>query len=356
MVRIVLAGLGVLIAVLVIRAATVFTKVDGTFQTLTPMVADACERLDIAPGTEDVEIDEATGRVYVSAADRRQWYNEGGSKAAPGAKNGIYMFDIDDPATLRKVSPDEMTDFLPHGISHWRGESGVERLFVVNHPSTGEEIVEIFAIREDGSLDHRESISFDEMYSPNDVTGVGLRKFYATNDRRFESGLLGLAELYLALPLTSVVYFDGAEGRYAAKGLAYANGINQSADGRTIYVAEFLNRKIVPFTRTIKTGALSKRIARSVDTGPDNIDVAADGRLFIAGHSKATQFVKHAEDPSATAPSHVVVLEPTNGKQEDLFVSLDGEINGSSVAAAGLGKMIVGAVFDGHVMICPADV
>ena len=36
-----------------------------------------------------------------------------------------------------------------------------------------------------------------------------------------------------------------------------------------------------------------------------------------------------------------------------MFVSTQGEINGSSVGAVWDNTLIVGAVFDGHVMVCP---
>ena len=332
---------------------TIIAPVAGTFQTLEPKLVDRCERLDVAPGAEDVVIDHERRIAYISAADRRAWFNEGGADSDNKIKGGVYAFDLDDPSTLRLVSPEGLDDFLPHGLDLWRGADGVRRLFVVSHPSTGEEIVEMFDVGEDGLLTHTDSISFDAMYSPNDVVAAGPRSFYATNDRRYEDGLMSAMEIYLALPLTSVVYFDGARGDFAAKGLAYANGVNLSPDGATLYVAEFLKRRISVFDRDASTGAIEKTGVMKVNTGPDNIDVDPDGMLWIGGHSKAFEFVAHAEDPDAIAPSHVVRIDPATGENEDVFVSIDGEINASSVGAAYDGALIVGAVFDGHVMICP---
>ena len=37
----------------------------------------------------------------------------------------------------------------------------------------------------------------------------------------------------------------------------------------------------------------------------------------------------------------------------DVLISVNGEINGSSVGAVWANTLIVGAVFDGHVMVCP---
>ncbi|MEL7486917.1 MAG: SMP-30/gluconolactonase/LRE family protein [Pseudomonadota bacterium] len=345
----------VVAAVVIGRLLSVLIPVSGAFQTLEPMLVDRCTRVDISPGTEDVAIDPERRQVFVSAADRRAWFNEGGNRSIGDIESGIFLFDLDDPSTVRKVSPDSLEDFLPHGVSLWRAPDGARRLFVVNHPSTGAEIVEIFDVAEDGALTHIDSISFDAMYSPNDVVAVGPRAFYATNDRRYDGGPMGTLEIYLGLPLTSVVYYDGENGDFAASGLAYANGINVSKDGGIVYVAEFLRRRVTMFNRDQATGSLKKAGAFGVPTGPDNLHVDEDGLIWIGGHSKAFDFVDHAEDPSHVAPSHVVRLDPATGATDDVFISIDGEINASSVGAAHDAVLVVGAVFDGHVMVCPLE-
>ncbi len=160
-------------------------------------------------------------------------------------------------------------------------------------------------------------------------------------------------ESYLALPVTDAVYFDGEKGRKAVKGLTYANGINKSADGSVIYIAEILRRRIGVYERDAATGALKRIKSLPVHTSPDNIDVAADGALWVAGHSRIFDFLAHAKDPQAIAPSHVIRLNPRSANASDVFISVDGEINASSVGAVWNDTLVVGAVFDGHVMVCP---
>ena len=323
----------------------------GVFNDLDPLLVGECRRVDVAPGTEDVEIDEAKGQVFISTFERRGWY---AGDDAERPRGDIYLLDLADRTlTPQPISQDGPTDFSPHGISLWRGDDGGRRLFVVNHRADGTEVIEMFDVGEDGSLFHTESVSFDAMYSPNDVAAVGERQFYASNDRRHETGLLGAAEVWGVLPLTDVVYFDGVTGRSVAGGLTYANGVARSLDGETIYVAEVTKRRITAFQRDMVSGDLTLDQRWRVETAPDNIDIAPDGALWIAGHPNTTKFLKHANDPSATAPSHVLRLDPNTGKSEDRFVSLDGEINGSSVGAASRDTLVVGAVFDGHVMVCP---
>jgi len=325
----------------------------GALVTLENQLVDQCQRVDIAPGAEDVQIDPETNIAFITAMERRKWYNEG--VAGSANSNGVYALDLSSsdlnqiPSPV-KVSPNDMEDFNPHGLYLWTGDNE-KRLFVVNHPTTGEEIVEIFSVGEDNLLTHLESISFDAMHSPNDVLAVGPRQFYATNDKGYEGGIMETLEAYLALPFSSAVYFDGATGKIAAKGLTYANGINISPDGQTIYIAEFLKRKVSAFSRG-DGGVLKKIKSMKVPTGPDNLDVDADGIIWTAGHTKVFDFLAHAKDSNAISPSVAAKLDPTTGKSETVFVSVKGEINGSSVGAVGAGKLVIGPVFDGHVMVC----
>ncbi len=348
-------GVVVLGAVLAIAAWMAFHILPaiGVFNDLDPLLVGECRHVDVAPGTEDVEIDDAAQQVFVSTFERRGWY-AGTDDDRP--RGDIYLIDLTDRTlTPRLISQDAPADFSPHGISLWRGDDGARRLFVVNHRADGVEAVEMFDVGADGALFHTETVSFDAMYSPNDVAAVGDRQFYASNDRRYETGILGVAEVYGALPLTDVVYFDGVEGRSAARGLAYANGVAPSLDAGEIYVAEIVKRRISAYARDRASGELTLKKRWRVNTAPDNIDVAPDGSLWIAGHPNTTKFLQHAEDPAAIAPSHVLRLDPQTGTSENKFVSLNGEINGSSVGAASDDTLVVGAVFDGHVMVCPLD-
>lgn len=323
------------------RVAWVMVPTSGVLNDLEPKLAEQCTRVDVHPGTEDVTIDPETGTVYVSAYDRRD---------LDGPEGGIWAFGLDD-LTPRLVSEDAPEGFRPHGISLWRGD-GLTRLFAISHPTDGSQVVEVFDVAPD-ALAHVGSVSFEEMYSPNDLVAVGPEQFYATNDRRFAEGFLAQLEIYLGLPLTGVVYWDGENGRDVADGLTFANGINASADGSTVYVAAFLGQRVAVYARDAATGALTHVRDLPVDTNPDNIEVAADGSLYIGAHPKPFEFLAHAADPSQVAPAQVVRLDPETGESEEVLVAVDGTLSGSSVGAVHDGTLVVGAVFDAHVLVCP---
>lgn len=319
----------------------------GVFANLEPKLVDQCRSVTVFPGTEDVTIDEDTGIAFISADDRRA------TGAGAPVQGGIYALRLDGSDRVSKVSPESFGDFHPHGISLWRGEDGRKRLFAINHTIADGDKVEIFDVGFGGALLHVDTVAFPEMSSPNDLVGVGPRSFYVTNDRGFRGGVMETLEAYLALPASSLAFYDGQTGSFAVKGLTYANGVNVSADGKTLFVSEFLRRRVGVYARDAVTGRLSLLRRYPVNTGPDNIEISSDGALWIGGHSKVFEFVKHAEDASVIAPSHVIRMNPATGETEDVLIDLSGVLNGSSVGAATANTLVVGAVFDDHVLVCP---
>ena len=320
----------------------------GVFAGLKPKLIDQCRAITIFPGTEDVTIDHELGVAFISADDRRATF------AGNPVQGGVYVLRLDGSDRVMKASPDSFGEFHPHGLSLWRGEDGRKRLFVINHTLHEGNKVEIFDVGTGGALLHVDSIAFPEMTSPNDVLGVGPRSFYVTNDRGIKQGFMSQVEAYLTLPLSSLAYFDGQNGRIAARGLAYANGVNMSADGKSVYATAFLGRQIVVYDRDEATGALTRKKSIRVNTGPDNVEVASDGALWIGGHSRVFDFLKHVKDPSHVSPSHIVRVNPDSGTVEDMLIDTGGTINASSVGAVWDDTLIVGSVFDDHVMVCPA--
>lgn len=159
-------------------------------------------------------------------------------------------------------------------------------------------------------------------------------------------------EGYLGLPFASVAYFDGQVGRKVVSGLTYANGINQSLDGKHIYVSQVMPRTVSVYARDAMSGALEKLQTIDTNSSPDNIEVDESGMLWVAGHQNLFSFLAHAKDPAFPAPSHVIKIDPVSGEYVDVFYDTGEAISASSVGASYNGKLIVGAVYDGHVLIC----
>lgn len=348
-----------MIAALVVAALLIgyeLYRISGLGRPLETRLAATCHRVNVAPGAEDIQYDPESGLVFISADNRRATGLEDNGLGTI-AENGIYALDvtpdnlssIGDPV---KVSPASWDDFRPHGLHLWSDGEGAKRLFVVNHRTNGEQNVEIFAIGEGGALNHLESVAFAELFSPNDVVGVGPRQFYATNDLVNHDGLGLYAEVLLSLPLTTAVYFDGESGRVVQDGLAFANGINVSPDGRTVYIAEWTDHEMGVYDRA-ENNDLSQRAVWSMPTGVDNIDVEPDGTIWYGGLNRIFDFIASMENVAQTVDAYGVRVDPQSGEATVVFAAHSGEINSASVAAIAGDKLLIGTVNDGHILVCP---
>ncbi|UAB77663.1 SMP-30/gluconolactonase/LRE family protein [Erythrobacter sp. SCSIO 43205] len=340
-------------------------RVSGLGTQLDTKLAGECVRVDVAPGAEDIQYDPETGLAFISAENRRVIdHNNPAPGMGTAEGNGIYVLDVSVPldqlGQATRVSPEGWEDFRPHGLYLWSGTddagTAMKRLFVVNHKSMAreniEQNIEIFDVGEGGMLTHLESVSFPEMYSPNDVVAVGPRQFYATNDVVNHEGLALYAEVLLSLPISTAVYFDGKEGRTAVEGLAFGNGINISPDGKSVYIAEWTDREIGFYDR-LEDNSLVLRAAHSMPAGVDNLDVDPQGNIWFGGLSRLFDFIESMEDPAKTVDSIAVKVNPETGAYQTVFQAFNGEINSASAAAVAGDKLLIATVNDAHILACP---
>jgi arylesterase/paraoxonase len=326
----------------------------GQFTTLTAAmeVSPQCVVVASPPGPEDIVIDHERGIAFVAATDRRAI-----TAGAENVRGGIYAIDLSgDPTTwtLRPVTAHVPAAFQPHGLGLYVDSAGVRTLAVVNH--TGDvDSVELFDVAEDGILSHRATVRDQGMFALNDVQPVGHSTFYATNDHGSASALQNLVSDVLMLSPASLVYFDGTTVREVASDLAYANGVNVSPDGKTVYVAQTSGLTLNIYDRDIATGDLSQTDFVALGTGLDNVDVAPDGTLLIGAHPKLLDFVSHAADEKNLSPSQVVRLIPRaggGGVADTVYLNLGDQLSGSSVAATYGDLMLVSGVFDPKILVC----
>ncbi len=345
--------LAVIIAVLALAGYLAFNiwRISGGFGPLEERLVEQCTGVETFPGPEDVTIDPVSGLAYIAASDRRSYWNDDQEVR----QGGIYALDLDDPASLRRISIDAPEDFQPHGFDLWTDESGASRLFVISHPRDGRQVVEIFDVVAPGELRHAETIAFPEMWAPNDLAAVGPRQFYVSNDHGWPNGFGRKLEDYLALPISNVAYFDGESGRIVARGLRYANGVRASADGQTIYVADLFGRAVRIYEREPETGALDQVRRIALETNPDNIELGPDNDLIIGAHPRPLAFSAHAGDEDEVAPSEIIRVDLETGATEPVFMATQGQINAAATGAVDRGRLLIGAVLDPRVMICPYE-
>jgi arylesterase/paraoxonase len=151
-----------------------------------------------------------------------------------------------------------------------------------------------------------------------------------------------------------VLYYDGNDFKKAAQDIAYANGVNVSHDGQTIYVAACVGLKINVYARDIASGALTLKNEIPLGTGVDNIELDTAGNLWVAAHPQLLTFTRHAKDAGKHSPSEVLKISfDANGdyKIDQIYLNGGEEISGSSVGAVFENKLLIGSVFENHFLV-----
>ena len=340
---VILAVVFIGIAVFILK----FMKDAGEFKTLEPHSNCACVKVLNVPGPEDIAIDNSTGTAFISSFDRRALMRGNIKQGA------IFAYNLLGKPAIKNLTAGLTMKFQPHGISFYTGPDGRKYLFVINHQPP-RHFVEIFEFS-NSTLVHLETVSGDLMISPNDVAAVGPRQFYFTNDHGSKSNRGRQIEDYLRLSRSNIVYYDGTSLRKVAGDLAYANGIWATADGKTIYVTSTIGKKFHVYDRDGATGSLKQVYELYLDTGCDNIDVDANGKIRIACHPKLFSLIKHTKDRTKKAPSQILeVFKSENGTYsfKEIYCNLGDEISAASVGAVYQNRLLIGAIFEDFFLDC----
>jgi len=342
----ILVGLAVLV-LLVLGWLLQLMWVSGEFEPLEPHFAGQCREVGGLVGPEDITIHPRTGVAYISAYNRR---------AAPGepGRGAIYAYDLEAPRPrLVNLTPDMDADFRPHGIFLYVDEEAGDVLYVVNHAG-GRHTIEVFDLVA-GGLRKRTTLADPLIVSPNDVAAAGSDRLYVTNDHGYPEGFMRVVEEFGRLAVSNVVYFDGSQFSVAADGIAYANGINLSRDGRTVYVASPTSLAVHVYARDPDSGGLS--FVESIDaaSGVDNIEVDEEGNLWIGSHPRLLRVRAHGADPSKFSPSQVLrISRGPEGRYvvSEIYLGLGDQLSASSVAAVRGKRLLIGAIFDPRFLDC----
>lgn len=330
-----------------------FLAATGYFTAIRAEVPAECTEIASPPGPEDIAVDRERGLAFVSAYDRRAI--RAGNQ---GVRGGIYVIDLKGPAaqwTLHPVTANEPADFRPHGISLYIAPDGARRLFAVNHPAAGGQSVEIFDVAPDGLLNHVKTITDPLLISPNDLVAVGSEAFYATNDHGASTDSGKMIDDLLLWRNANIVYYDGKSMRVVGDRLSMANGINVSADGKTIYAAETLGAALHAYKRDPATGELTPTDYVRLGTGLDNIDVEPDGALLIAAQPHVLANLETAKNAKNLSPSQVLRVEvgaTGGGRAGTIYLNMGEQISASSVAAGYRDLMLIGSPYDAKILVC----
>jgi hypothetical protein len=342
--------LGILILVGIIGTLYVLNR-GGAFREIKPHFAGRCDSLPLDGSAEDITIDRERGFAYISYMDRAAQIQ---GEAVQGT---VMRIDLNrQPLTAEDALLDRPAHLRTHGLSLYISPEGKRSLFVINHPvkrGIEAEHVEVFDEVAPGQFRHRETFQSPLFNSPNDLAAAGPRQFYVANDKTLKGGLAaGLQQFGIgASPLS---YFDGEEARVVIDDIASGGGINVSTGGGTLYVAETSGQRIRVLRRDPASGAVTELARIAVPTSPDNIDVAADSSLTVAGHANTMKLIMHFIK-GTPAPTQVLRIIPDNGDDaaiEEIYLNAGDEISAGSVGATYGNKLLIGSITDKKLLVC----
>ena len=332
--------------------------ITGEFKTIDPHFKGTCRTVDGVVGPEDIVILADGSGALISSNDRRAHL---AGNPTPGA---IFYYDLTQPgATPVNLTPDAPATFHPHGLGLHEGDKTT--LFVVNHPRADVEgdipgegpahSIEVFDLV-GGELKHRRSVVDEKLLiAPNDVAPVGPEQFYVSNDHGSGNKRMRMLEDYLRLGRSHLLFFDGSGFSRLPGEYRYANGVIASPDGKRVYLAAPADRAVYVFDRDPSTNALSLVNTFSVGTGPDNIDIDADGDLWIGAHPQMLSFKSHVHDASNLSPSQVLRLHSDGDASftvDEVMLSDGTDLSASSSAARYGNRLLVGSVFGPAFLDC----
>lgn len=337
-----------LLLIILLFAAFAFHKLysTGFFRNIEPhFEGEIVQKVPIV-GAEDMTISYSGDFLLISSDDRAS------AKKGQVKQGGIYFINLKDKGFRPKlISQNFDKEFRPHGISLLQLDSVNYQLLVINHTSSNH-FIEVFHLRGD-SLTHLKSLNDEQILSPNDVLAVSENTFYFTNDHGYTSNKGRLAEDYLGLKASNVVYFDGTKYREVASGIAYANGINWLPNQKLLFVTSpsaFL-------TKVYQIGGDgSLDFIENIDckTGVDNIEIDPNGNLWIGAHPNLMAFANYANLKQDKSPSEVLKINyrsKGNYVIKNIMIDDGTNMSASSVAVSYKNYIFLGNVMDQHFLI-----
>lgn len=184
--------------------------------------------------------------------------------------------------------PPNSSVFKPHGIDVGEGPGGTPALAVVNHG--GREAVEFFEIvaGRAPSVEWRGCVPMPDGIMINDVAFLPGGGFVVTNFMPSFDGvgpkvIWSMLKVSMGADTGSVLKWEpgGALTEIENSQGSAPNGVEASADGTEIFVAEWGGHSV--YRLRIDEEGTPRRDEVAVDHNPDNLSWTRDGQLLVAG-------------------------------------------------------------------------
>ena len=126
---------------------------------------------------------------------------------------------------------------------------------------------------------------------------------------------------------------------------------NVGADGRSLYLALLTSRLLRIYDRDPASERLSVRRQIFLDSGPDNLEIDADGLIWIGSHPQILKILPHGEDPTKLSPSQVLRVDPA-GDVDEVYLNAGEQLSAASVAAVRGSRLLIGQIFGNGFLDC----
>lgn len=307
----------------------------------------------VITGAEDVALDAARGRLFLSAYDRRAARRAIRRKAAEIPEGGVYVVQL---GALRDAETRiEATPLVRAGET-----SGGLRPHGLTYDGQTDEVV--FINRGYQKIDGRWRLNARlQRIGSNGAVIVGpdVATRCAANDVIHDAegivvsfdhekcGWRALFEDALTLRRSGVALASGPALFDAA---AHANGLVPIGNAG-IALAATREKALLLLERT--PSGYAERLRIPAPGGPDNLSVGTDGAIVAAVHPSLARYALSLRMGFGTAPSRVVKFEGDGAMTETLFDDPSGRVfSGATVAVEKDGLLILGSATDSGLLVC----
>jgi hypothetical protein len=307
----------------------------------------SCQTVGTMPGPEDFVVLSDT-ELLVSSDDRR------------GTGQGaIVRLNLETKTeTILPITGRDSCSFHPHGIFststdlyivlHYQEEESSECQLQQDDGKSLLDGIEHFALAEDG-LHFIERLQSPLMREPNDLVVAPTGEIFITDNPEFTTVGMLTAIVFGRRPSVVLSYQQGS-WEVAADRFLYSNGVLLTPEG-WLWVATYGGH--LYGLREID-GKWSRRGHSQRKGALDNLMVAADNSLVVAGHPKPFAFLSHAKSPENIGPSVIYILLPLDDGWGILAAYEDesGTAQASSTATLVGGKLVIAQVFEPGIVVC----
>ena len=327
-----------------------------------PYAHNQCKRAELVDmatglslrGAEDLAFDPDTGRLFISAYDRRAAEAAAKRNATVVPYGGVFAVDVDmlfdlqaEPLKLASLvaSSDIAGGLRPHGLEF---DKAAGELVFINrtYERRGRKwklSPKIQRIGVNGEMVIGESVSAH--CAANDIAVVVDGARVTTVDHRNCDWRAGFEDVF-SLKRSGLVNEGGA---YLFDSLGFANGV--TSHGKGVAVAATRENAVVALQ---PSGDHFAEVARFATPGaPDNLSSAEGGALIAAVHPSLWRLAFNRKLGLGKAPSRVVKIDAARGEVHVLFDDPSGAVfSAATIAVETARGLVIGSVTDRGLLVC----